>query len=51
MGVTLLEEYNLILDLCEVDLILAHLVDFVLELSNEQVFVVVLLVVRLSVGG
>ena len=47
----MLEEYNLILDLCEVHLILAHLVDFVLELSDEQVLVMVLLVVRLSVWG
>ena len=30
-------------------MILAHLVDFVLELSDEQVLVMVLLVVRLSV--
>jgi hypothetical protein len=45
LGIALLQELYLVLKLAQVCLALAHLVDLMLKLGDEQVFVVVLVLV------
>ena len=45
LGISLLQELYLVLKLAQVCLALAHLVDLMLKLGDEQVFVVVLVLV------